>query len=217
MHMYQKEILDTLRGSKTVRYGELQPEGVESSHFKYHLDQLINDGLVRQDSRGVYALTTKGKSSVDRLSTDRITPRQSPKVITYTLLQDDDTYYLYQKTKEPYLGLLNMVGGKVHSGDSPYDSAIREVQEKAGIVVDELEEITVASIRIMEDDVLLTHVIAYVYVADVDASALHSGLVPVPRSEISEAKGLAPDLLPVLEVIDDPEDYPSVDLLIDMV
>ena len=94
-------MLDLLRSTPSMRYSQLQPDGVESSHFKYHLNQLIKDKLVEQTGRGVYALTNTGKSAVDRLSRGKTNPELSPKVITYTLLRDASHYYLQRKDKQP--------------------------------------------------------------------------------------------------------------------
>jgi ADP-ribose pyrophosphatase YjhB (NUDIX family) len=198
MHLYQKHILDLLRSTETLRYSDLRPDDVESSHFKYHLDQLIKDGLVTRKDRGLYSLTTKGKASVDRLSRGRVNPNASPKVITYTLLQDDSSYYLLRKDKAPYLGLLNMVGGKVHNGESSEDAARREVREKTGLDIDKVQLAAIANIRIAEGDNLLTHAIAYVFTAQVDYA---NDLEAVAIEDVMLLKDAAPDLLPILKKI----------------
>ena len=93
MHIYQKNILDQLRQTPVMRYSQMQPDDVESSHFKYHLNQLIKDKLVEQKGRGLYGLTQTGQKAVDKLSSGRVNPHQTPKVITYTLLTDADNYF----------------------------------------------------------------------------------------------------------------------------
>lgn len=212
MHMYQKHILDLLRGAASLRYSELQPEGVESSHFKYHLDQLQQDGLVRRIDRGVYGLTEKGKAAVDRLSVGRITPMQTPKVITYTLLKDDTYYYLFRKNKEPFLGTLNMVAGKVHLDERSYDAAFREVDEKTGLTLDALTQKLVAEVRIHENDQLVSHFVAYVSVATFVGEPTQ--LERYLPAEIIGRADLAPDFLALLEAIE--SGSPTADLNIHM-
>ncbi len=212
MHMYQKHILDLLRGSKQLRYKDLQPDGVESSHFKYHLDQLQQDGLVARVDRGVYALTGKGKAAVDRLSIGRINPHQTPKVITYTLLCRDDNYYLYRKNKEPFLGTLNMIAGKVHLDERTYDAAVREVYEKANLVVGDLEHKLVAEVRIHEDQQLVSHFIAYVFVADFEGET--TSLEKIAIADVSNRLDLAPDFLPLATALQGNERYVDLDLAI---
>lgn len=199
MHMYQKHILDLLRGSTSLRYSELQPDGVESSHFKYHLDQLLQDGLVKRISRGVYGLSEQGKAAVDKLSVGRITPMQTPKVITYTLLDDNTHYYLFRKNKEPFLGTLNMVAGKVHLDERSYDAGIREVAEKTGLTVDELVQKLVAEVRVHENNQLISHFVAYVSVASFTGES--STVERFLPDELTARDDLAPDLLLLLEAI----------------
>lgn len=212
MHMYQKHILDLLRSSKQLRYKDLQPDGVESSHFKYHLDQLQHDGLVTRVDRGVYALTEKGKAAVDRLSIGRINPHQTPKVITYTLLERDDHYYLYRKNKEPFLGTVNMIAGKVHLDERTYDAAVREVQEKAGLVVVDLEHKVVAEVRIHENDQLVSHFVAYVFIASFNGDV--SMLEEIAPTDLIKRADLASDLLPLIAAVQAGERYVDLDLTI---
>lgn len=208
--MYQKHILDLLRGSKVLRYSELQPDGVESSHFKYHLDQLQHEGLVDRVERGVYALTEKGKMAVDRLSVGRINAMQTPKVITYTLLQDDNNYYLYRKNKEPFLNTLNMVGGKVHLNELAHDAALREVSEKADLAAVDLHHELVAEVRVHQNDQLISHFVAYVFTARFEDSSRK--LERIPKSDLADRSDLAPDLLALLEAIDTAQSFITVDL-----
>ncbi len=199
MHYVQKHIIDLLRSTESLRYSELQPDDIESSHFKYHLDQLIKAGFVRQQSRGVYALSVKGKSEVDRLSSGTVNPKISPKVITYTLLHNSEFYFLHQKEKEPYLGLLNMIGGKVHIGESTHQAAVREVEEKIGATLPEPHLIGIAEIRISQNSELLTHAVAYMYEQILQKDEDFSGkLTAVPKTEIESRVDLAPDLLRLL-------------------
>lgn len=200
MHMYQKHILDLLRQNDSQHYADLQPDGVESSHFKYHLNQLLNAGLVEQESRGVYRLTNKGQSHVDTLTEGSVLPEQTPKVITYTLLYDADNYYLYKKDKAPYRGLLNLVGGKLHLGESALDGAQRELQEKLQLDVGKIELCGVTNVEILQAGTLLTHSIAYILKTDITDGQLPEGLYKVPKSEIQNTQHLAPDLLEILDL-----------------
>lgn len=122
-----------LKRTDSLRYSQLLPDHIESSHFKYHLDSLIKNQLVEKISRGKYKLSDKGKSFVDKLSEDRINPKEMPKVITYTLLYNKDYYYLQSEDKEPYRGLLNLVGGKMHLGETALEASKREIREKLKI------------------------------------------------------------------------------------
>lgn len=210
MHMFQKHILDELRTASQLRYSEMQPDGVESSHFKYHLDQLLKDNLVEKTDRGIYALTGKGKAAVDRLSVGRINPHMTPKVITYTLLHDRDDYYLFRKDKEPFRDKLNMISGKVHMGERTVDAAVREVNEKVHLEIEPPQLKIIAEIRIREGETLLTHIVAYVYLQEYTGDC--SLLEKVPKGELETRIDLAPDLLPIIEHVTEDNHLQTVDL-----
>lgn len=212
MHMYQKHILDLLRTNQQLHYGELRPSGVESSHFKYHLDQLRQDGLVERVDRGVYTLTLKGKMAVDRLSAGRINPMQTPKVITYTLLRDDDAYYLQRKLKEPFLGKLNMVSGKVHLGERTIEAAKREVGEKTGLTVTSIQQNLVAEVRIHESGELISHFVAYVFTASFEGDA--ERLVKVMPGSVSALVDSSPDLFALVKAIETSETFVDLNLTV---
>lgn len=202
VHIYQKNILDLLRQATALRYSQMQPDDVESGHFKYHLNLLVKDGLVERKDRGLYALSGKGKAAVDRLSRGRVNPHLTPKVITYTLLEDEQNYYLYRKDKEPYLGLINMIGGKVHLGEPAGQAAKREVYEKTGLSVPEPVLRGIAEIRIKNNENLLSHVIAYVYVAELGPDTRPgNGLIPIPVGSLPDQAEAAPDLLEVFTAV----------------
>ncbi|MFZ1301470.1 MAG: NUDIX domain-containing protein [Candidatus Microsaccharimonas sp.] len=214
MHIFQKDIIDKLRVVDSLRYSQLQPDDVESSHFKYHLNQLIKDGLVTQRSRGVYELSDKGKIYTDRLSENRVHSQPMPKVITYTLLHDSDNYYLYRKNKEPYRGLLNMVGGKLHLGETPQHASIREVLEKTGIRIAATKRCGVADIQIYTPNDLLSHVTVYIFSAELLEP--NNQLVAVQKDDLVVRDDLAPDLLELIEQINAAEKPFVVDLTFDL-
>lgn len=201
MHIYQKQILDQLRKHATMRYTELQPDGVESSHFTYHLQQLIKQGDVMHVSRGTYALTTQGQFAVDRLSRGTVNPKTSPKVISYTLLKDTAYYYLQRKDKEPYMGMLNMIGGKIHLDEFSVEASVREVYEKTGLKISNPIHCGTAEIRITRGAVLVSHVIAYVYSAQLGTIITPNSLIKVPVLDVASQVDLAPDLLALLSAV----------------
>lgn len=209
MHFIQKHILDELRKHGAMRYAALQPDGIESSHFRYHLKELERDGYVTSPERGVYELTAKGQHYVDRLSRGTVNAINMPKVITYTLLTHDDTYLLQVKDREPYKGLLNMIGGKVHESETTAVAAVREVHEKVAIEIETPALAGVFEVIIRHGADLLTHAIAYVYTAEV--AEIPDGLTPIEKTKLVEAPALAPDAVPIISAISSP--HPVVSTL----
>ena len=61
----------------------------------------------------------------------------------------DGTKVLFcRRTKEPFLGKLNMVGGRIEPGESDEDAAYRELEEESGI---------------RREDIELLHVMDFIY------------------------------------------------------
>ena len=190
-----------LRVTESCRYAELQPKEIESSHFKYHLNQLINDDLVIRKSRGVYSLSDKGASTVDKLSSGRTTLRATPKLITCTLIHDDSQYYLYKKDKEPYRECFGFVGGKIHEGESSEVAAKRELQEKLNFTAKSINFCGSAEVRISKNEKLYTHAVAMIFEASKDedlANKLHA----IHKTELDSVKNTAPDVLPIITAIE---------------
>lgn len=198
MHYIQKHILDSLRHTQSVRYTQLNPGNVESGHFRYHMKQLVQDGYVTQIDRGLYALSKDGQKLVDKLSGGKIKAHTMPKIITYTLLRHGNAVLLYKKPKQPYMGLLNMVGGKIHEGETTQQASIREVKEKTGLNIQEPRLTGVFEIFIKKDEEIFTHVVAYTYDADIGE---HKDLVPI--SELHNLPNLAPDFLPIFNLVNE--------------
>jgi len=200
MHYLQKTILDKLRYEQPLAYTALMPEDIESSHFRYHLKQLIADGLIDKDQAGGYVLSNKGQREVDYLSNNRTTIIRTPKVITYTLLTHNSKVLLYKKPKEPYRNLWGMIGGKVHFGEDTQQAAKREVYEKTGMTVELPTFCGVADVVIYKDDEPLSHVVAYVYILDLQElpATLAHGLRLIDPAKL-DAYDLIADLKPLLD------------------
>lgn len=205
MHYLQKQILDNLRSVNSMRYTDLMPDGVESGHFRYHLAELVSDGLVESAQRGIYSLSPAGNSFVDKLSSGRIHPHAMPKVITYTLLTDGDKVVLQRKTKHPYKDLLNMIGGKVHEAESSQQAAVREVAEKTGQQIDTVELRGIFEIFVDSDDRGGSHVVAFVFGTAVKSESFNGeGIEVISISELPKRTDLAPDFVSVFGAISDP-------------
>jgi ADP-ribose pyrophosphatase YjhB (NUDIX family) len=202
MHYLQKAILDKLRHNPPLTYTALMPGDIESSHFRYHLKQLMTDGLVDKDTIGQYTLSSKGQREVDYLSVGRAPTVRLPKVITYTLLRHGNKMLLFRKPKEPYRNLWGFIGGKVHFGEDTVYAAWRAVHEKTGLEVGQLHHCGVADIIIHKDNAPLSHVVAYVHTADLQnlPSTMPPGLNTIDLSELHRYP-LSPDLEPIVQCI----------------
>ncbi len=145
------------------------PKDVVSSQFQYHLKSLQNQGLLQKESRGQYSLTHAGLAAIEYMSVGRDKPALMPKVITYTLLTHNGQLLLMHKHKEPYRGLLEPIGGKIHFGEEAADAAVREVHEKCGLHITKPTFCGTADMSIYKDGEPITHMTVYAHKAELGA------------------------------------------------
>src|SRR5690242_16238231 len=80
IHEAQTSILRELLFLPAAGFAELQkPTGLTSDHFTFHINRLVELGLVERVERGRYRLTSKGKEYANRLDTDNNTVERQPK------------------------------------------------------------------------------------------------------------------------------------------
>lgn len=53
--------------------------------------------------------------------------------------QDEKELLFCKRTKDPYKGLYNLVGGKIEQGESGFEAAYRELEEETGIGADKIQ------------------------------------------------------------------------------
>lgn len=133
MHYIQRKILSKLLFAPTLGYAQMRPEGVESNHFSYHLEQLIRAGLVAKEDHK-YHLTTKGLALADRVNHEQVTERTQPQIITSTqILNNKGQTLLFKHAFQPYLNLYGFPQGRLHNHENVLQAAEREVHEKTGL------------------------------------------------------------------------------------
>ena len=53
--------------------------------------------------------------------------------------KDGEKLLLCRRTKDPYMGKYNLVGGKIEDGEEGIDAAYRELEEETGISGDDID------------------------------------------------------------------------------
>jgi predicted transcriptional regulator len=71
LHEFQASILRELLFKPNARFTDLKTVDVENDHFSYHVNHLVEKGLVIKDS-GTYILSQKGKEFANRLDTESL-------------------------------------------------------------------------------------------------------------------------------------------------
>lgn len=153
LHKIQMLILRELLFNPNSRFSDLNIQGLSNDHFSYHINVLIEKGLVdKKNSR--YSLTNDGKEFANRMDTDNSEIEKQPKVaviIVVTKNINGKKHLLVQeRTKEPYFGYHGFITGKIRYGEKVSETAMRELEEESG-----LEEGEINIKRIVHDHVVL--------------------------------------------------------------
>lgn len=168
-HAVQKDIVRTLVSSGNARFSVLKPKRIESNLFMYHLNQLLQRGVVEKND-GSYSLTSKGRAFVDRANLDKLVFRVQPKILTILAVETKGgKWLLLERKHEPHMNRTGFPSGKIHFGEPLNDAAERELFEKTGIVDVPLKLRGNICMRFLDKSTLqvMNHIIGYVYYAKV--------------------------------------------------
>ena len=141
IHAAQTSILRELLFHPKAGYAELQkPTGLSSDHFNFHINRLVDLGLVEKISRGTYALTPRGKEYSNRLDTDNSTIERQPKSAVILALKRErkgvEEFIFQERLKNPYYGYWGLPSGKIRWGETIIETARRESLEETGMDAD---------------------------------------------------------------------------------
>lgn len=57
---------------------------------------------------------------------------------TICFIQQNDSILLLNREKSPWMGCWNGVGGKIHTDETPYAGAVREIEEETGLYLPDI-------------------------------------------------------------------------------
>lgn len=135
-HLIQRKILNDLLFHDKLRYSEMKPEEMEGSQFSFHLNKLVDFGLVdKVDDH--YTLTAKGKNIANSFDFDSTNPRKQAKqsvvFCAFRSLNGKKEALVYTRKKNPFYDHQGYPTGKVMYGESILETAERELHEEAGL------------------------------------------------------------------------------------
>jgi ADP-ribose pyrophosphatase YjhB (NUDIX family) len=139
IHEVQTSILRELLFLPGAGFAELQKATkLTSDHFTFHIQRLVELGLVERVDRGQYRLTVKGKEYANRLDTDERTIERQGKVAVLLVpvrkRANGETEYMVQKRlKQPFYGHHGFMSGKLRWGETVETGAARELEEETGL------------------------------------------------------------------------------------
>lgn len=138
IHDAQTAILRELLFHPQATFATLQKQtAMSSDHFNFHVQKLVDLGLVEKVARGTYTLTPKGKEHANKLDTDSNTVERQPKAAVLMVIEkqvDGRALYLIQeRLKQPFYGFWCCPSGKIRWGETIIDAAERELLEETGL------------------------------------------------------------------------------------
>ncbi len=132
MHRLQQHILYALATNERLRYARLKPEEVEGNSFMYHLRALTKQGYIAHTDEW-YHLTPAGQLYVDKVSLKTFRPPLQPKIVLLMLAQNEaGETLLFQRNRHPLINKIGLPYGKLHSNETIYEAAARELRKKTG-------------------------------------------------------------------------------------
>jgi ADP-ribose pyrophosphatase YjhB (NUDIX family) len=172
VHNIQRQILNKLLYAESLGYAEMRPKNVESNHFAYHLDQLVHQGLVAKRERK-YFLAPLGLAMVDRMSQEKMVPRQQAHILTVIDITNiRGETLLYKRAFQPYIHTYGFPLGKTHLEENIHEAAARELQEKTGLTGIALAHRGIAYVHITQDDFTISKVLCHVFSGHVEDAKL---------------------------------------------
>ncbi|MCA9392339.1 NUDIX domain-containing protein [candidate division WWE3 bacterium] len=142
----QKEILGKLLSTNGLRYTDARPSRVENDLFNYHLQFLVEKGLVeKHEDDGLYYLTQAGKQYIE--GNISLTQEGRPYfrfrvgVLVIALIVDHGETLILSHTRKrhPFYGDTGAITGKVHASERVKDTALRKLEEETGLVGGKVE------------------------------------------------------------------------------
>jgi 8-oxo-dGTP pyrophosphatase MutT (NUDIX family) len=139
MHIVQLQILKKALFVPQAKFSELNPEGIESNLFNFHLNELIDANLI-QKVDALYSLTNKGKEAANMIDTDKNKVVKQAKISAWIAvsrkISDNTEYLIFTRLKHPFYGCKGFISGKVSYGEQTIETAKRELQEETGLIGD---------------------------------------------------------------------------------
>ncbi len=132
MHRLQQHILYALATNERLSYARLKPDEVEGNSFMYHLRSLTKKGYIAHTDKW-YFLTPDGQLYVDQVSLKTFTPPLQPKIVMLFVARNETGEILFfKRNRHPLINKIGLPYGKIHSNETIYQAAARELRKKTG-------------------------------------------------------------------------------------
>jgi ADP-ribose pyrophosphatase YjhB (NUDIX family) len=141
-----------------LNYARLKPDDIEGNSFMYHLRCLIKKGYIAHTDKW-YQLTSEGQLYVDQVSLKTFTPPLQPKIVILIVAHNSAGETLFfKRNRHPLINKVGLPYGKLHSNESIYEAAARELRKKTGYEA-EFEYHSSGTMRIFEQGELTSYIL----------------------------------------------------------
>lgn len=167
----QKHVLLVLIRQRTARVKDLLPQDMPANQFAYHLDGLVDSGVITKQARGTYMLTAKGQKLVGTFSTALDKQVENIKTVVLLYAKRGDEYLLFRWSRQPYLNEVTPLYDRVPLGKSLIDGINSALDDKLG----ERRSVTFktsALVKVTHEDTIISHMNALVYEVDIEGVTL---------------------------------------------
>ncbi len=134
-HHIQRTIVYTLAFADSLRFSELQPDGVDNKLFSYHLKKVVHAGYVTKNEDGTYSLTPEGrrvgKGALQKQS--RYINRAYSLLFLIVRRQTDGAWLLFKRGNQPLLGWSGFMQAQPTPESTAIELAHTACFEKTGL------------------------------------------------------------------------------------
>ncbi|MEO8863120.1 MAG: hypothetical protein ABI354_02245 [Candidatus Saccharimonadales bacterium] len=127
-HHIQRNIVQRLAFTPSLRFSDLQPDGLDNKLFTYHLKKVVAAGLVIKEDNGEYALTSQGRllgvHALDR--TEALADRAYSVLFLVIRRKLDGAWLLYKRKTHPLFGKT----GFMHCTPTATEEAVRTAADE---------------------------------------------------------------------------------------
>jgi ADP-ribose pyrophosphatase YjhB (NUDIX family) len=155
-HQTERGIILKLIHKPSMTFNELWGKEGESNTFAYHLNKLVEQGMISKNGEG-YSLTIEGHKLAPFIEGDTGEKAAFPTLVVIIMVVDGDRILGQKRLKEPYYGTLGLVGGKINFGQNAVECALRDLTEETDLIADEGKLIGIEQIKTYQDGELLHH------------------------------------------------------------
>jgi len=134
----QIQILTKLLRSQGLSYSQARPFDVENDLYNYHLQFLVKKGYLEKHNK-IYTLSNKGKKFILNIdSFGRIKELFRVSVLPYVVRvhKGKKEILAHKRTRQPYLGDIESVAGRVKLAERIEEAAKRKLMEETGLEAD---------------------------------------------------------------------------------